>query len=246
MMRRAILGLILVWALASAGSPPSATGQDVASEELKNARETARSLITAIATKGESVRGATGVLEQILRSSDELICQSWIIAFNLKLREMSVAGADPQVLGQLQQLQWKIEAACVPILGTAPLPPEGGGGTAKPSPAPSAAPPSGEGGKPFVPREGWTIEDEICARACSDEYGTYLAAVRKAAGLDERAQKARAAADQAAKEADDIRRAIQEQEAKRAEALRKHREIAAAGGTDTETGPILSSTDVHL
>ncbi|MEZ5615093.1 MAG: hypothetical protein R3E35_07760 [Rhodocyclaceae bacterium] len=118
---------------------------------------------------GGTVRGASGNMMELLRNSDKLICSAWIIAFRQELQRLVTSDClNPplELIRAAEDLLRRVEKACMPVLDP---------DTAKASiPAPVSSAPETEKakpvqGRPFVPRPGWTITDEICARQCEKE-----------------------------------------------------------------------------
>ena len=184
-LRRLTQGFLIAGVVACASPAIPAQAQvvtdPVVQEEIKLARDT---LINAA-----SGRGASGSIMEFVKNSDNLICQSWIIAFNLRLRNLVLEGADPEVIAKAYDLRWKVEKACQSILEEKPPAGVSVGGP-DPAPQPTA-------GSPFVPRDGWTITDEICYRKCTNERGAYERAIYQTASAERRQRDARADAERA-------------------------------------------------
>jgi hypothetical protein len=193
--------LVLLACALLASAPVAASGfSDLINKDpqIQNALDTIEAVVEAKVTKGESTRGASGPLMQLLFSSDTIICASWIILFRQELQRLIIAdagGADvpPGLIRAAQDLLSRVERACQDIIQ--------GTSTAKPAATPTPATPApaasdGPGGAPFTPRPGWTITDEICERKCAEQ----RAAVQRAdwrkfdAQQNERAARERLAA----------------------------------------------------
>src|SRR5579883_299039 len=217
MTRFVARSLLLVLALcaAVAASDDANAFDDTTQAEINNARDAARDELSAWATKGESVRGASGPMMQLLLNSGDLICETWIISFGVNLRNLVINGAPDSVIQKMHDLLHKVEAACAekPPQAVTPGPGGGGGGGGDDGGGNGGAGGGTDGGgKPFVPRPGWTIDDEICWRRCSDKWEAWKqaqrdadAAAKAAAGAAQVAAdsaKAAAAADQAADDAE--------------------------------------------
>ena len=72
--------------------------------------------MAAAATKGESVRGASGALGLLAMNSGSLICSSWIIGFKLRTQKMHQdavfhSDVDP-LIQKAEDFVAKLEANC--------------------------------------------------------------------------------------------------------------------------------------
>ncbi|GAB1413940.1 MAG: hypothetical protein AMXMBFR31_07330 [Candidatus Desulfobacillus denitrificans] len=176
-------GLILLLLLCLSPIPVSASGfsdkfaekitkDNHAQEQIKNVFDTVEAEVESWASKGETTRGASGPIMQLLYGSDTLICSSWIIAFRQELQRLIVSDyLDPPLglIRGMQDLLSRVERACQGVLQPgmpASVTTPGAGAVATPETAPAPTPPAGQ---PFTPRPGWSINDEICARKCSAE-----------------------------------------------------------------------------
>lgn len=176
-------GLILLLLLCLSPIPVSASGfsdkfaekitkDNHAQEQIKNVFDTVEAEVESWASKGETTRGASGPIMQLLYGSDTLICSSWIIAFRQELQRLIVSDyLDPPLglIRGMQDLLSRVERACQGVLQPgmpASVTTPGAGAAATPETAPAPTPPAGQ---PFTPRPGWSINDEICARKCSAE-----------------------------------------------------------------------------
>lgn len=141
-----------------------------AQEQIKNGFDLVEAEVESWASKGETTRGASGPIMQLLYGSDTLICGAWIISFRQELQRLIVSDyLDPplNLIRGMQDLLSRVERACqgvlqpgMPAAVTAPA------AGAAAAPPPKDEPPAG---RPFTPRPGWTLNDEICARKCSAE-----------------------------------------------------------------------------
>lgn len=141
-------------------------------EQIKNAFDTVEAELESYASKGETTRGASGPMMQLLYSSDTLICGAWIISFRQELQRLVVSDwLNPplSLIRAAQDLLSRIERACMPVLDPDSAEALKAGGLASEGAAPATAKDEPAGGRPFVPRPGWTITDEICARQCEKE-----------------------------------------------------------------------------
>lgn len=250
-MKRVIEGcrLVLLACVLLASSPAAASGfSDLIAKDpqIQNTLDTIESLVEAKVTKGESTRGPSGPLMQLLFSSDTIICASWIIAFRQELQRLVVTsrGEVPaELYNAAQDLLSRVERACQDIIqGTSTT---ATGPAATPTPAPPADGPSGA---PFKPRPGWTITDEICERRCAEQ----SAAVQRAdwrkfdAQQNEKAARERLAA--AERELAATREGLAAAEARDSaarDALARYEAFAAklpaGGGSDSPVNMNLSS-----
>jgi hypothetical protein len=141
-------------------------------EQIKNAFDTVEAELESYASTGETTRGASGPMMQLLYSSDTLICGAWIISFRQELQRLVVSDwLNPplSLIRAAQDLLSKVERACMPVLDPDTVEAMKAGGSASGGAAPATAQDEPAGGRPFVPRPGWTITDEICARQCEKE-----------------------------------------------------------------------------
>jgi hypothetical protein len=188
-LRAIMLAVILAILVAAPLSTVRADISPTTKEEIKNLAKAAREI-------AEREPALHGPLVELLIESDDLICEAWIIKSYTVLRDLTLAGASPELIDKAQQLQWRIERACAEedAKPVRPKPPVSGDDAALPADGPGA----------FHPRPGWTIEQEICARRCADLYATFLADVRIADSLEKSATSAQQLADDAAKNAADL------------------------------------------
>ncbi len=144
-----------------------------AQEQIKNAADALESTVESAITNGETTRGASGPMMQLVSSSDTLICSAWIISFRLEVDRLTGIAAHRDMTAKEHQIQQaarellsRVERACDKVL-------QPGSATSVTSPATgAAAPPPADAptaGQPFTPRPGWSITDEICARKCAAE-----------------------------------------------------------------------------
>lgn len=166
------LALIPVTGMASGFSDKFAekiTKDHHAQEQIKNFFDFVEAEVESWASKGETTRGASGPIMQLLYGSDTLICSSWIIAFRQELQRLIVSDyLDPplNLIRGMQDLLSRVERACHGVLQ-----PGMSAAVTTPAAGTAAAPPQDEPttGRPFIPRPGWTLTDEICARKCAAE-----------------------------------------------------------------------------
>jgi hypothetical protein len=198
-------------------------GEKGFSEQTQNAADALESALAAAATKGESVRGASGALGQIALNSGNLICDSWIIGFKLRIQKMhqdAVYNPDLDPLIQkAEDFVAKLEANCARVGFMGPTPPQGGGVVAGGGKATGGGKgtgggtggggiPGGTGGVSdgpgaFTPTPGSTIADEICRRNCADKKEAMQQAVNEFELVDGIAKRANDGARNAEKAAVD-------------------------------------------
>jgi hypothetical protein len=172
---RGFIFSLLLCGLVTLGTAHAQQGLSPAAEEgVETAVELAIDALTEAAARGRTTGGAS-VMLSFLVDSDELICNTWIMAFSIRLRNMHINNADPALIQQLSQLRARVELACQPVTELAqPAGTVGGGGTEGGSGTDSkTAAGTDAGGNPFVARPGWAIADEICYRRCSRERADY-------------------------------------------------------------------------
>lgn len=145
-----------------------------AQEQIKNAADALEATVESAITKGEVTRGASGPMMQLVYSSDTLVCSAWIISFRLEVDRLTGIAAHRDMTAEEHRIQRaarellsRVERACQNVLqpgmASSVTTPTTGGGT-----SPAASDPPNQG-RPFTPRPGWTITDEICARQCERE-----------------------------------------------------------------------------
>ncbi|MBW2242158.1 MAG: hypothetical protein JRH01_09230 [Deltaproteobacteria bacterium] len=221
-------GWALVPLLALLALPLPAQAGTVVDAEVENLRSTAQSLAIAAATSGNSVRGASGYLDSMLRQSDQLICNSWILGFSISVRRMAVALGDSPSVAELKAYQAmvalrdKIVEKCGPI--TDPDTHSALGSAAASGTTEGATQTTPPRGAPFVPRKNWNIVDQICWDKCSRLYFAYRQLAREA----ERRQKT---LEQRKRASADAKRALTEEK----RALAGHDADAKARDAESET-----------
>ena len=114
-----ILALCLTATAPAAAQPMGARTADAAgidvSEQMENASNALEEALKTWVTKGESTRGATGAVGELLLNSDKLICSGWMIAFYTAMNHMSGAALSDEgaaVLQAMNRLKSAVEAAC--------------------------------------------------------------------------------------------------------------------------------------
>jgi len=235
-----VWGRVLVVAACLILSPTTAQavvgsylGQQGFNDEVQNAADAAESALAAAATNGNTVRGASGSLGQLLLNSGSLICNSWIIQFQLNIRNMHIAAAtmDGDALTrQLNAIQKseafaaKLGQACEQSFGTTP--PVGGGGstgtggggvggggtgggTTGPGAGGGTTGPSTSGRLP-----GESTADFICRDRCRPAYGAMQDALKALDRANQASASAHAAAAQAAADLQSAQSQLADQETK--------------------------------
>lgn len=130
--RKPLRGLIaaLILGLADAGGvrAQSATGEIGkainADPQVASAAQAAEEALKTVATQGESTRGATGAIGQLITESDILICSAWILSFRTRYRQMVIEmNADGELdtqeaeaLRAMERLMTVVEKACDKVL----------------------------------------------------------------------------------------------------------------------------------
>lgn len=153
-------------------------------EQAQNLGDTLDQLYQAAATRGRNVRGASGALGQILYNSGSLICDSWIIAFRIKIRNLIINSTNLEgdaltqqleIIRKSQEFADKIEAECsrMGFLGT-PMNTGGGSSAGTPSGAGTTGDDNADGEDEdphgVRPRPGETVADAICRQKCEKFY----------------------------------------------------------------------------
>lgn len=236
---RAFPILLLAALLAGEASAVSGAylGEKGFDEQVQNAAEAAESALAGAATNGETVRGASGAMAQIVTNSGSLICNAWIIDFEIRIRNMHLEAGklDGDALNrQLDAIRKsedfvaRLEKACtdVGLVGQTPKPK---GGQAVPPQGGATAPAPNDGTK-VQPREGETLADEICRRKCASEYGAMLEAQRALEQAQKSARRAMEVADAARGEFTEAEQGLKDAQQK-LEALKANRPTAT--GTPT-------------
>lgn len=183
-----LLALSLVFFFSATAAHAGLTGKVLGElgmdEQTQNMGDALQSELTALAGtlgrgKVDTVRGATGALGELALNSGELICNSWIIGFRVKIRNMIIDnnGLDGDVQAQhmraiqrMQEFADKLERECARVGLMGPQGPTGlVGDNGQPV---EVAPPEDDGR--VKPRDGETVADEICRRKCAREYAKML------------------------------------------------------------------------
>ena len=90
-----------------------------AQEQIKNGFDLVEAEVESWASKGETTRGASGPIMQLLYGSDTLICGAWIISFRQELQRLIVSDyLDPplNLIRGMQDLLSRVERACQGVL----------------------------------------------------------------------------------------------------------------------------------
>lgn len=197
-------------------------------EQTQNMGDALQQELTALAGtlgrgKVDTVRGASGALGELALNSGDLICNSWIIGFRIKIRNMiienhnlegDVGTQHLQAIQRMQEFADKLERECARVGFMGPQGPTGlVDDKGKPV---EAAPPETDGGR-VKPRDGETTADEICRRKCAREYAKMLQeerfledAERSKAWWDEQVREQQAALRDNERRLEDARKILRE------------------------------------
>lgn len=185
-----------------AGPVGSTLGQLGMNEEVQNLGDAVQQEATTWAsggawrltgaTKGitvDAARGASGELAQLALGSGELICNTWLITFHLRIRNMIIEdyhlSGEAQVkheefIQHLQEFAAKLEQECtrVGLIGsggaTGGGTATGGGNEGATDSGSEGGPEEGGGGSDALPRPGETVADAICRHKCQKPYDNML------------------------------------------------------------------------
>lgn len=171
---------------AHAGLTGKVLGELGMDEQTQNMGDALQSELTAYAGtfgrgKVDTVRGASGAMGELALNSGELICNSWIIGFRVKIRNMIIENGQLdgeardqhlQLIQKMQDFAAKLERECARVGLMGPQGPTGLVGD-NGQPVDVAPPETTDDGR-VKPRDGETIADEICRRKCAREYAKML------------------------------------------------------------------------
>ena len=179
---------------AYAGPVGQALDQLGMSDQVQNAGDALQQELTAAATHGESVRGASGAMAEIALNSGELICNAWIISFHIHIRNMIIdsnrmygdrLNHQLELIQKAQEFVSQLERECtrVGLIGDGPV---GGNGNGNGEDGPDSWDGEGEDtdgdgeadGPAITPLPGETIADAICRHRCLDEYNEWQKQLR--------------------------------------------------------------------
>lgn len=155
-------------------------------EQTQNMGDALQGELTALAGtlgrgKVDTVRGASAAMGELALNSGELICNSWIIGFRIKIRNMIIDNHDlegdvqvqhMQAIQRMQEFADKLERECSRVGLMGPQGPTGLVGD-NGQPIEVAPPETADDGR-IHPRDGETVADEICRRKCAREYAKML------------------------------------------------------------------------
>ena len=157
-----------------AGVVGKALGELGMDAETQNLGDTLQSELAALKTQGTNVRGASGALSELALNSGELICNSWLIGFNVKIRNMIIENEQLsgdvkirhlQAITKMREFVSKLELECtrVGLIGDGgPVGDESAEEETEEEPEEQEAEDDGR----IKPRPGETIGDAICRHRC--------------------------------------------------------------------------------
>lgn len=120
----AVILLMQVPQAAYAGPVGGALDEAGMSEQVQNAGDALANSLAAAATKGKSVRGASGALGELVVNSGSLICNAWIISFRqhvlgMVIESTSMDGdeltAQLKLIQESQDFMTKLELECTKV-----------------------------------------------------------------------------------------------------------------------------------
>lgn len=178
----------------------------------------------------DSVRGASGALSELALNSGELICNSWLISFHVRIRNMHIrhhelSGSDQtqylELIRKMQEFVSKLELECtrVGLIGL-------GGPSAEIDGEEETEEEEVEEEEEWriKPRDGETVGDAICRHKCGDLFYAMRAEERELAKIE----KSKAEADKKVK-------------AREADLKQKQKWIEEARKVVEETDPIIKA-----
>lgn len=164
---------------AQAGVVGKALGELGMDEQTQSLGDALQGELSALATKGNAVRGASGALTELTVNSGELICNAWLINFRVDIRNMiienSVLSGDEQirhtqVIQKMQAFVDKLALECtrVGLIG------EGGpvAGESDEDAEEETEQEEAEEDWRITPRSGETVGDAICRHRCQAAFDT--------------------------------------------------------------------------
>lgn len=115
-----ILGFVIATSVPAGAQPMGARiAKEVieTSEQLETAMNAVEEALKTYLTKGESARGATGAIGELLLKSEDLICNMWMITFERVMSDLSTGGAlnsdeGTALVQALNRLRSRIEEEC--------------------------------------------------------------------------------------------------------------------------------------
>ncbi len=158
---------------ADAGPVGKALGELGMDAETQNLGDALQGELAALKTQGNTVRGASGALSELALNSGELICNSWLIGFNVKIRNMIIENEKLsgdakirhlQAITKMREFVSKLELECtrVGLIG------DGGpaGDETEEEGEEEAEPEEAEDDGRIKPLPGETVGDAICRHRC--------------------------------------------------------------------------------
>ncbi|WP_282610696.1 hypothetical protein [Pelagibius sp. Alg239-R121] len=237
---------------AQAGVVGKSLGEAGMNEQVQNLGDTLRSELSALATKGRAVRGASGALEELTVNSGELICNAWLISFRVDIRNMIIENAvlsgeeqirHTQVIKKMREFVEKLELECTRVGLIGDGGPTGGGGESEED---DAEEDSSEEDEPeeewkITPLPGETIADAICRHRCQGEYDNMKVWEDSEKKAEARAQKANEDAAKAQKTVSKLESDLAESEKRAAKAKRITRRGISGDSTFAERQAVIKA-----
>ncbi len=210
-----LASLLLAFAMfhsAQAGPVGSALGELGMDAETQTLGDTLQSELAALKTQGNTVRGASGALSELALNSGELICNSWLIGFNVKIRNMIIENEKLsgdvkirhlQAITRMREFVSKLELECTRVGLVGDGGPVGEESEEETEEEPEQQEEEAEDDGRIKPLPGETVGDAICRHRCQAAFDkmrkweTSLKSARaslqtaadKAAGLQKRLTK---------------------------------------------------------
>lgn len=109
---------------AQAGPVGKALGDLGMDSETQNLGDALQGELAALKSQGNTVRGASGALSELALNSGELVCNSWIIGFNVKIRNMIIENEQLsgdvkirhlQAITKMREFVSKLELECTRV-----------------------------------------------------------------------------------------------------------------------------------
>lgn len=183
---------------AQAGVVGKALGELGMDEQTQNLGDSLQGELSALATKGKSVRGASGALTELTVNSGELICNAWLINFRTDIRNMIIENSvlsgeeqirHTQVIQKMQAFVDKLALECtrVGLIG------EGGPVAGESEDEGEEEPEQEEAEEDWriTARSGETVGDAICRHRCQAAFDNMRAWEKSLKSAEEPLKKAR-------------------------------------------------------
>lgn len=196
-----------------AGPVGKALGDLGMDAETQNLGDALQGELAALKSQGNTVRGASGALSELALNSGELICNSWMIGFNVKIRNMIIENEQLsgdvkvrhlQAISKMREFVSKLEMECTRVGLTGDGGPVGEESTEEePEQEEEETEAEPEDDGRIKPLPGETIGDAICRHRCQAAFDgmrewekslksaekIYNEAAKKAANLQKRLTK---------------------------------------------------------